>query len=57
MTGKKLSSLWSQILGVGLHGPRKGQRLGMLPAVFVGYGTWQRMAPRTRVLDMEPVRP
>jgi len=56
MFDEETDSLWSQILGEALHGKAKGERLDMLPAVFVGFGTWKRKHPKTKVLDLELVR-
>lgn len=55
MWDEETGSLWSQILGTALHGDSKGMELDMLPAVFTGLGTWKRMHPDTRVLDLETV--
>ncbi len=56
MWDSESGSLWSQILGEGLHGDEAGTRLDMVPAVFVGLGTWKRMHPETLVLDLSPVQ-
>ena len=56
MWDPETNSLWSQLTGEAIHGKLKGQRLRMLPAVFVGLGTWKRMHPDTVVLDLPPVR-
>ena len=56
MWDEQTNSLWSQITGEALHGKSKGKTLGMLPAVFVGLGTWKRMHPETLVLDLSNVR-
>lgn len=56
MWDEETGSLWSQILGEALQGNAKGTRLDMLPAVFVGLGTWRRMHPDTHVLDLSTVR-
>lgn len=55
MWDEETDSLWSQILGRALHGTRKGERLKMWPAVFVGFSTWTKLHPDTLVLDLEPV--
>lgn len=55
MWDEETDSLWSQILGTALHGERKGARLKMWPAVFVGFSTWVKLHPDTLVLDLEPV--
>ncbi len=56
MWDEESKSLWSQIRGVGLSGPNEGKQLEMIPAVFVGLGTWSRMHPETKVLDLSTVR-
>jgi hypothetical protein len=56
MWDEETKSLWSQIRGVGLSGPNEGKQLEMLPAVFVGLGTWQRMHPESKVLNLSTVR-
>ncbi len=56
MWDPETNSLWSQIQGRGIHGAMKGKTLDMLPAVFVGYGTWKKMHPKTEVLDLSGVR-
>ncbi len=55
MWDEETNSLWSQILGEALYGPSKGKVLDMLPAIFVGLGTWKRMHPDTLVLNMSTV--
>jgi hypothetical protein len=56
MWDEESKSLWSQIRGVGLSGPNEGKRLDMIPAIFVGLGTWSRMHPDSKVLDLSTVR-
>ena len=56
MWDSETNSLWSQILGVALHGEAKGTELDMLPAIFVGLGTWKRMHPESKVLNLSTVR-
>ena len=56
MWDPETNSLWSQIKGEGIHGKMKGKTLDMLPAVFVGLGTWKKMHPDTEVLDLSGVR-
>ncbi len=50
MWDEETNSLWSQILGEAIYGPSKGDVLDMLPAIFVGLGTWARMHPDSLVL-------
>jgi hypothetical protein len=56
MWDEETNSLWSQIKGEALYGESKGEKLGMLPAIFVGLGTWKRMHVDTLVLDLSNVR-
>jgi len=56
MWDAETDSLWSQLTGEALHGKAKGEKLDMLPAVFVGFGTWKKLHPKTKVLDLELVR-
>ena len=56
MWDEETNSLWSQIKGEALYGKSKGKKLGMLPAIFVGLGTWKRMHQETLVLDLSNVR-
>jgi len=56
MWDQETDSLWSQIRGEALYGKAKGEKLDMLPAVFVGFGTWKKLHPKTKVLDLELVR-
>ncbi len=56
MWDEETDSLWSQLTGEALYGKAKGERLDMLPAVFVGFGTWKKLHPKTKVLDLELVR-
>ncbi len=56
MWDEETNSLWSQILGEAIYGPSKGDVLDMLPAIFVGLGTWARMHPDSLVLNMSTVR-
>lgn len=56
MWDTETNSLWSQIKGEALYGKSKGAKLSMLPAIFVGLGTWRAMHPNTSVLDLSQVR-
>lgn len=56
MWDTETNSLWSQIKGEALYGEAKGKTLDMLPAVFVGLGTWKKMHPQTVVLDLPTVQ-
>lgn len=55
MWDPQTKSLWSQMLGKALHGPLKGRTLDMVPAQFVGLGTWRKLHPDTVVLDLPAV--
>jgi Protein of unknown function (DUF3179) len=56
MWDSETNSLWSQLKGEAVYGKSQGKKLGMLPAIFVGLGTWKQMHPKTLVLDMSTVR-
>ena len=56
MWDEETNSLWNQLKGESVYGKSLGKKLGMLPAVFVGLGTWKQMYPKTLVLDMSTVR-
>ncbi len=56
MWDSETNSLWSQIKGEALHGSSKGKKLDMVPAIFVGLGTWTKMHPKTAVLDLSTVK-
>ncbi len=44
-------SIWSQPLGEALAGPRKGQRLDLLPSRFTSWRSWSHDHPDTLALD------
>ncbi len=46
---------WCQVLGVGLHGPRKGEYLPRLPCVIIDWATWSQSHPNTLVTKMPPM--
>lgn len=56
MWDEETNTLWSQIMGKALHGKLKGAQLELAPAVFVSFGTWKKIAPKTKVLDLSKVR-
>ena len=56
MWDEETNSLWSQIKGEALYGKSKGKQLDLVPAIFVGLGTWKKMHPKTLVLNMSTVR-
>ena len=45
-------SIWSQPLGEAILGPRKGQRLELLPSTLTTWGAWQSAHPETLALDV-----
>lgn len=48
---RETSSIWPQLLGVAVDGPRKGERLRQLPlAVTTTLGRWKTRFPRSLVL-------
>lgn len=46
-------SVWSQISGEALLGPRAGERLELLPSTLTDWGTWRREHPETLALDAD----
>ena len=44
-------SVWSQPLGEAILGPRKGQRLELLPSSLTEWGEWRELYPDTLALD------
>ncbi|MBT8217633.1 MAG: DUF3179 domain-containing protein, partial [Acidimicrobiia bacterium] len=44
-------SIWSQPTGEAVAGPRKGQRLELLPVSFTTWASWQETHPDTVALD------
>lgn len=44
-------SVWSQPTGEAVAGPRKGQRLELLPVSFTTWSAWRESHPDTLVLD------
>ncbi len=55
MWDEETESLWSQLTGRALYGERKGEAVELAPAVFVGFDTWRRIAPHTKVLALSAV--
>ncbi len=47
-------SLWSQLLGRAIRGPRTGERLRLLPSRLTTWGEWREGHPDTRVLLPPP---
>jgi len=54
MYDRATESLWSQILGAAIRGPRAGERLTLVPSSLTGWGEWQDTHPETRVLLPPP---
>ncbi len=50
---RETESLWPQILGRAVHGPRKGERLEAFPVVSTTWGRWREKYPDTLVLSRE----
>jgi len=48
---RESESLWSQMLGRAVSGPRKGQRLERLPVRQEAFGVWMHRHPKSRVLE------
>ncbi|MFT5050527.1 MAG: hypothetical protein ACI8QZ_001929 [Chlamydiales bacterium] len=55
MWDSETNSLWSQISGEALHGDQSGKHLELVPSVFVDFGTWKKLHPKTQVLDLPPI--
>lgn len=53
MYDSETRSLWSQINGEAIVGPRKGERLTHLPATQTTWGRWKKLHPNTLVLAKE----
>lgn len=47
-------SLWSQILGAAIRGPRAGEELSLRPSSLTSWGAWQASHPDTTVLLPPP---
>jgi hypothetical protein len=46
-------SLWSQILGIAVTGPLKGERLRSVPLTHTSWADWQRRQPETQILSTD----
>lgn len=46
-------SVWSQPLGEAIAGPRKGERLDVLPVEFTTWGAWKEAHPQTLALQAD----
>jgi hypothetical protein len=47
-------SLWSQVLGQAIRGPKTGTRLSLVPSSFTSWGAWQETHPEGEVLLPPP---
>jgi hypothetical protein len=45
-------SVWSQPLGEAIAGPRKGQKLEVMPVSFTTWGAWREIHPETLAMDV-----
>ena len=50
---RQTDSLWSQMMSQAVSGPRKGERLTMLPLVHTSWAAWQAEHGSTQVLSRE----
>lgn len=53
MYDRKTESLWQQITGEAIMGPKKGDRLKMLPMTMTDWQTWREAHPDTKVLSTD----
>ena len=53
MYDRKTNSLWQQITGQAIMGPRMGERLEILPMTMTDWQTWRRAHPDTLVLSTD----
>lgn len=54
--GGRGESLWSQILGVAVAGPRAGTGLEVMPSTVMAWGEWRARHPGTTILGRDPRR-
>ncbi|PSQ38067.1 hypothetical protein BRD13_07705 [Halobacteriales archaeon SW_5_70_135] len=54
MYDEATESLWSQILGTAVRGPRTGDQLSLVPSTITTWGQWRTDHPETRVLLPPP---
>ena len=45
-------SIWSQPLGEAILGPRKGERIELLPSTLTNWASWRDVHPETLALDV-----
>ncbi len=50
---RESESLWSQLLGRAISGPRKGEKLQPLAVIHTRWEVWRRMYPETQLLSRE----
>jgi len=53
MYDRKTDSLWQQITGQAIMGPRMGERLDILPMAMTDWKTWRQAHPKTLVLSTD----
>ena len=50
---RKSKSLWSQVMGQAVSGPRKGERLVPEPIEHTTWADWKKLHPQTKVLSRD----
>ncbi len=50
---RESASLWSQIMGQAISGPRKGERLVAVPVEHTTWEEWKNKNPNTKVLSLD----
>ncbi|MFQ5559084.1 MAG: DUF3179 domain-containing protein [Nitrospinota bacterium] len=50
---RKTESLWSQILGMAVSGPLKGEKLSPVPLTHTNFGEWKKRHPDSFILSEE----
>ncbi len=51
MYDRETESLWTQVDGRAIEGPRTGERLSHVPSTFTSWGEWRAAHPDTLVLE------
>jgi len=54
MYDEKTASLWSQLIGTAIRGPRAGTSLSFVPSTLTTWGAWTETHPQTQVLLPPP---
>lgn len=54
MFDRETESLWTQVTGEALRGPKEGERLELIPSVVTTWGRWRQEHPETLVLVRDP---